>query len=44
MLGLSADDLAIYKDGDGDQKQRYTEILQKAQWQEFVMRVATRTR
>lgn len=44
LLGMCADDLAVLKDGDSDQKDRYNAILQKAQWQEFVMRLATRTK
>ena len=44
LLGMSADDLAILKEGNPEKQQQYQALLKKVQWQDFVVRLQTRTR
>ena len=44
LLGMSADDLAMLKEGNPEKQQQYQALLKKVQWQDFVVRLQTRTR
>lgn len=44
LLGMCADDLALLKEGDAEKQQQYFALLKRVQWQDFVVRVQTRTR
>ena len=44
LLGMSADDLAMLKEGDSEKQQQYQALLKKVQWQDYVVRLQTRTR
>ena len=44
LLGMSADDLAMLKEGSPEKQQQYQALLKKVQWQDFVVRLQTRTR
>lgn len=44
LLGISADDLAMLKEGDAEKQQQYQSLLKKVQWQDYVVRLQTRTR
>ena len=41
---MSADDLAMLKEGSSEKQQQYQALLKKVQWQEYVVRLQTRTR
>ena len=41
---MSADDLAMLKEGNPEKQQQYQALLKKVQWQDFVVRLQTRTR
>lgn len=41
---MSADDLAMLKEGNAEKQQQYQALLKKVQWQEYVVRLQTRTR
>lgn len=41
---MSADDLAMLKEGNAEKQQQYQAMLKKVQWQEYVVRLQTRTR
>ncbi|KAL3141009.1 hypothetical protein ABBQ32_005523 [Trebouxia sp. C0010 RCD-2024] len=44
LLGMSADDLAMLKEGNPEKQRQYQALLKKVQWQDFVVRIQTRTR
>lgn len=44
LLGMCADDLAMLKEGDAEKQQQYQALLKQVQWQDFAVRVQTRTR
>lgn len=41
---MCADDLALLKEGNEEKQQEYTALLKRVQWQEFIVRLQTRTR
>lgn len=41
---MSADDLAVLKEGSPEKQGQYQALLKKVQWQDFVVRLQTRTR
>ena len=44
LLGMSADDLALLKEGSPEKQQQYQALLKKVQWQDYTVRLQTRTR
>ncbi|DBB18305.1 TPA: hypothetical protein ACH3X3_003260 [Trebouxia sp. C0006] len=44
LLGMSADDLAMLKEGNPEKQQQYQTLLKKVQWQDYVVRLQTRSR
>ena len=44
LLGMCADDLSLLKEGSSEKQQQYQALLKKVQWQDFVVRLQTRTR
>lgn len=44
LLGMSADDLAMLKEGNSEKQQQYQSLLKKVQWQDYVVRLQTRSR
>ncbi len=43
-MGMSADDLAMLKEGNPEKQQQYQTLLKKVQWQDYVVRLQTRSR
>ena len=41
---MSADDLAMLKEGSSEKQQQYQTLLNKVQWQDYVVRLQTRSR
>jgi len=41
---MSADDLAMLKEGNPEKQQQYQTLLKKVQWQDYVVRLQTRSR